>query len=115
LLLLDLLMLMVEVDLGAMLFLIRLRLGLHLMVCLCYLVLLMHPMCFIVKIIKLLLPMWDQNARRVRLAFGFQRFILLTLYDPTRPGYLNPMIKISLQVYASRAQVELLIADAQTT
>jgi hypothetical protein len=36
-------------------------------------------MCFIVKIIELLLPMWDQNVRRVRLAFGFQRLMLLTL------------------------------------
>jgi hypothetical protein len=31
-----------------------------------------HTMCFIVKMIELLLPMWNQNARRVRLVFGFQ-------------------------------------------
>jgi hypothetical protein len=30
-------------------------------------------------IIELLLPMWDQNARRVRLAFRLQRLMLLTL------------------------------------
>jgi hypothetical protein len=72
------------------------------MVRLCYYVLLMHHMCFIVKIIKLLIPLWDQNAGRVRLAFGFQRLLLLTLKDLTRVGYLNLKIKIALRVYASR-------------
>jgi hypothetical protein len=48
------------------------RIGMVQMVLLCFITLLMHPMYFIVKMTKLLLPMWDQNARRVRLAFGYQ-------------------------------------------
>jgi hypothetical protein len=40
-----------------------------------YSVLLMHPMQFIVRMIELLLQMWDQNARKVILAFGFQNLM----------------------------------------
>jgi hypothetical protein len=32
-------------------------------------------MCFIVKMIELLLPIWDQKVRRVRLAFGFHNLM----------------------------------------
>jgi hypothetical protein len=32
----------------------------------------MHPMCFIVRMIELLHPMWEPKARRVSVAFGFQ-------------------------------------------
>jgi hypothetical protein len=32
----------------------------------------MPHMCYIVKIMKSLLEMWDLKAREVRLAFGFQ-------------------------------------------
>jgi hypothetical protein len=53
-------------------FLMRLRIGMHLMVLLFYFVLLMHPMCFIVRMVELLHPMWEPKARRVSLAFGFQ-------------------------------------------
>jgi hypothetical protein len=69
---------LIVVDLGnvhLMLVLMRLRIGMHQMVLLCFIALLMHPMCFIVKMIELLLPMWDQNVRRVRLAFGFHNLM----------------------------------------
>jgi hypothetical protein len=46
--------------------------SMHLMVHVCFITILMHPMCFIVKMIKLLLLIWDPKARRVRLAFGYQ-------------------------------------------
>jgi hypothetical protein len=48
-----------------MLFLTRLRIGMHLMVLLFY----------FVRMIKLLLRMWDQNARELRLAFGSQNLM----------------------------------------
>jgi hypothetical protein len=73
--------LMVGVDLGVMhliLFLMHLRIGIHCMVHLCYFILLMHPMCFIVRTIKLLILMWDPKARWKRLAFGYQNRMLLT-------------------------------------
>jgi hypothetical protein len=46
------------------------RLELHLMVLLCFIVLMMLHMCFIVKMIKFLVLMWDPKARKVRLEFG---------------------------------------------
>jgi hypothetical protein len=68
---------MFMVDLGTlnMLFLMRLRLGMYLMVPLCYFIHVMLLMYCIARMIKLLLQMWDQNARRVRLAFGFQNLL----------------------------------------
>jgi hypothetical protein len=45
--------------------------------------------------------MWDLNARRVKLAFGYQNLMWLTWQDPTLVGYLNPKPKFTLQVYAS--------------
>jgi hypothetical protein len=71
-------MLIVGVDLGIvhlMMSLMRLRIGMHIMDLLYYFVLLIHPMCFIVRIIKLLHLMWDPKARRVRLAFGYQNLM----------------------------------------
>jgi hypothetical protein len=41
--------------------LMRLRIGMHLLVPLCFIVLLLHHMCFIVRLIELLLLMWDQK------------------------------------------------------
>jgi hypothetical protein len=69
-------LLVVEVDLGIiliMLFLMRLRLGMHHI--LFHILLLMLSMCFIAKMPELLLPMWDLNARRVRLAFVYKNLI----------------------------------------
>jgi hypothetical protein len=66
-------MFMVGVDLGAMfIMLFLMRLEMHLMAQLCFIVLMMHHMCYIVKMIKSLLEMWGLNAREERLAFGFQ-------------------------------------------
>jgi hypothetical protein len=69
-------MFMVGVDLGVvfnMLFLIRL--GMHLMAQLCFIVPMMLHVCYIVKMIKLLLKMWGLNAKEAKLAFGFQNIM----------------------------------------
>jgi hypothetical protein len=63
---------MVGVYLGAMFIMTLMRLKIHLMAQLCFIVLMMPHMCYIVKMIKLLLEMWGLNARKVRLVFGFQ-------------------------------------------
>jgi hypothetical protein len=36
---------------------------------------LMHHMCFLVNLAKLLPRMWDPSARMVRLVFGSQKFM----------------------------------------
>jgi hypothetical protein len=58
-----------------MLFLMRLSIGMHLMVPQCYFILLMHHMCFIVRMEELLHRMWDSKARGVSLAFGCQKLM----------------------------------------
>jgi hypothetical protein len=75
-LVLVLLMLMVEVDLSArLIMLFPMHPGMHLMVHLCFITRSIHPMCFTVKMVELLLPMWYQNARRVRFAFGLKNLM----------------------------------------
>jgi hypothetical protein len=44
----------------------------HLMVQLCFIILMMLHLCLCVKMIKLLLEMWDLSARKAKFAFGFQ-------------------------------------------
>jgi hypothetical protein len=43
-----------------------------------YILLLMLSACFIVKIVELLLLMWDLNAIRVKLAFWYRSLMKLT-------------------------------------
>jgi hypothetical protein len=69
-------MFMVGVDLGAMFILLFLMcLGMHLMVNPCSIIHIRLHMCCTVKMIKLLLKMWGLNARKERLAFGFQNLM----------------------------------------
>jgi hypothetical protein len=69
-------MFMVGVDQGVVFIMsFLMRLEMHLMAQLCFIVLMMPHMCYIVKMIKLLLKMWGLNAREARLVFGLQNLM----------------------------------------